>query len=125
MRISDQERREVAHELREMVGARCYGRPGATGSCVDIDDFLTALLNRRVRDCEVSIDSVEALRVADLIDAPTSEGIIDDNGTSVCGRCGFRFDASVEIAGCFSEVVLANHCPKCGRLLVWREEEDE
>lgn len=63
--------------------------------------------------------------LADLIDVPTAKGIIEDDGTSVCGHCGFRFDVSVEVAGCISEVVLANHCPQCGRLLVWCDEVDE
>lgn len=121
MRSSDEERREIARELREMVGARCYGRPGVTGSCVDIDDFLTALLDRRVRDCEVSIDSTEALRVADLIDAPTSEGVVeyvpdagtcrvvaDNEGFLVCSNCG-------RIAACLDA---ASYCPNCGAKVV-------
>lgn len=117
--IGDEERREVAHELREMVGARCYGRPGATGSCVDIDDFLTALLDRRVRDCEVSIDSIEALRVADLIDVPDA-GTCRNLATKpadelLCSRCGEHVDiAYMESADDYH----ARYCPNCGAEVV-------
>lgn len=116
MRISDEERREVAHELREMVGARCYGRPGETGSCVDIDDFLTALLDRRVRDCEVSIDSVEALRVADLIDRPTCKNseYLYDGSFFECSRCGERWELT---CGSPADNNL-NFCPRCGAEVV-------
>ena len=114
--ISDKERREVAHELREMVGARCYGRPGATGSCVDIDDFLTVLLDRRVRDCEVSIDSAEALRVADLIDVPTCRNLaMKPADVLLCSECGEHVDiAYVENCNDYH----AKFCPNCGAEVV-------
>lgn len=116
MRISDEERREVAHELREMVGARCYGMPGETGSCVDIDDFLTALLDRRVRDCEVSIDSVEALRVADLIDRPTCRNLSPKPAdVLLCSECGEHVDiARMETCDDYH----AKYCTRCGAEVV-------
>lgn len=120
MRTSDKRRREIAHELRAMVGARCYGRPGATGSCVDIDDFLTVLLDRRVRDCEVSIDSTEALRVADLIDVPTCRNVYDENEEGCCengfkcSKCGELVEdcEGYRVKGTF------NYCPNCGAEVV-------
>lgn len=116
MRISDEERREVAHELREMVGARCYGMPGETGSCVDIDDFLTALLDRRVRDCEVSIDSVEALRVADLIDRPTCENLsVNPADVLLCSECGEHVFITY-MSACKN--YHAKYCPRCGAEVV-------
>lgn len=68
--ITDSERREVAQKLRAMVSARRYEMPGGRGSLVDIDDLLTELLGRRVYDSEGSLDSFEAMYVADLIDPP-------------------------------------------------------
>lgn len=118
--ISDEERREIARELREVVGARCYGRPGVTGSCVDIDDFLTALLDRRVRDCEVSIDSTEALRVADLIEPEPERTcgidmpVIDcETGETDyrCSSCGFSADPQD-----WAETYV--YCPRCGAKVV-------
>lgn len=34
---------------------------------------------------------------ADLIDRPEAKR--EDDGTSVCGHCGFRFDVSVNVTG--------------------------
>lgn len=70
--INDEQRREVAAKLRAMVSDRSYEIPGGRGSLVDIDDLLTNLLGRRVYDSEESVDSFEAMYVADLIDRPTT-----------------------------------------------------
>ena len=110
--ISDAKRREVARELRETVGARCYGRPGAIGSCVDVDDLLTALLGRRVYGCKEAIDSVEALHLADLIDRPKAkrEGV---GNYWLCRHCG-AFNRKDAITDCFG-VIPSRGCGNCGR----------
>lgn len=114
--ISDEERREVAAKLRNGGIARDSKEAYTLLlSCVGIRPQLPA----------TSTYEDAMVRLADLIDRPTAKGIIEDDGTSVCGHCGFRFDVSVEVSGCFSEVVLANHCPQCGRLLVWCDEVNE
>lgn len=71
--INDERRREVAAKLRAMVSDRSYEIPGGRGSLVDIDDLLTELLGRRVYDSEESVDSFEAMYVADLIDRPSEK----------------------------------------------------
>lgn len=71
--INDEQRREVAAKLRAMVSDRSYEIPGGRGPLVDIDDLLTELLGRRVYDSEESVDSFEAMYVADLIDRPSEK----------------------------------------------------
>lgn len=69
--ITDEERRERAKNLRDMISDRSYGIPGTSGSFVDVDDLLSELLDRRAYDSEKAIDAVEALDIADLIDRPS------------------------------------------------------
>lgn len=114
---SDEERREVAAKLRCLY---------------EHIDGVPPVCSRQVHNA-MALSAIRAVvgkgdifhLLAELIDVPAAKGTIEDDGTSVCGHCGFRFDVSVETAGCFSEVVLANHCPQCGRLLVWCDEVDE
>lgn len=114
---TDSERREVAQKLRAMVSARSYEVPGGRGSLVDIDDLLTELLGRRVYDSEESVDSFEAMYVADLIDRGECENVYDE---SECGACDNGFECSV--CGCRVEDEEHYHvsgewnfCPQCGR----------
>ncbi len=115
--ITDEERHEVAQKLRAMVSARSYEVPGGRGSLVDIDDLLTELLGRRVYDSEESVDSFEAMHVADLIDRGECENVYDgsvqdscDNGflCSVCG-CKVEDEEHYHVSGVW------NFCPQCGR----------
>lgn len=117
MVVSDEERHEVAQKLRAMVSARSYEVPGGRGSLVDIDDLLTELLGRRVYDSEESVDSFEAMHVADLIDRGECENVYDgsvqdscDNGflCSVCG-CKVEDEEHYHVSGVW------NFCPQCGR----------
>lgn len=121
---TDSERREVAQKLRAMVSARSYEVPGGRGSLVDIDDLLTELLGRRVYDSEESVDSFEAMYVADLIDRGECENVYDgsvqdscDNGfkCSVCG-CKVEDEEHYHVSGTW------NFCPKCGKR-VWTKNE--
>lgn len=117
---SDEERREVAAKLRakkeDFFGVRSFFPQDLI--------LYQSLYLKAIEECLPDGDCFFDV-LAGLIDMPTAKGIIEDDGTSVCGHCGFRFDVSVEVSGCFSEVVLANHCPNCGHLLVWRDEVDE
>lgn len=118
--FSNEERIEVAAKLREkkedFFGVRSFFPQDLI--------LYQSLYLKAIEECLPDGDCCFDV-LAGLIDVPTAKGIIEDDGTSVCGHCGFRFDVSVETAGCFSEVVLANHCPQCGRLLVWCDEVDE
>ena len=110
MRISGEERRAIAKKLRYTAN----------------DDLGGLSLQKNLAAITKAEDSSwrgVMRRLADLIDRPKAKR--EDDGTSVCGHCGFRFDVSVNVTGGFSEVVLANHCPNCGRLFVWRDEVDE
>ncbi len=115
--ISDYERIEVAAKLRnkksEFFGVRSFFPQDLI--------LYQSLYLKAIEECLPDGDCCFDV-LANLIDVPTAKGIIEDDGTSVCGHCGFRFDVSVNVTGCFSEVVLANHCPNCGRLLVWCDE---
>lgn len=115
---SDQERRELAAKLRGIESCEMDGEELC--DCAEVEGVLGL-----VSDDGAWYQADGVRKLAEFIDVPTSEGVVENDGTGVCGHCGFRFDVSVETAGCFSEVVLANHCPKCGRLLVWREEVGE
>lgn len=124
MMISNEERREVAAKLAREAQAWSDTFPGEVCDLGDVSAVMQDLCEFAGLRGRVTCGDI-FMRFAGLIDVPTAKGIIEDDGTSVCGHCGFRFDVSVEVSGCFSEVVLANHCPKCGRLLVWRDEVDE
>lgn len=97
--ITDSGRREVAQKLRAMVSARSYEMPGGRGSPVDIDDLLTELLGRRVYDSEESVDSFEAMYVADLIDPPIA--------TRICEKCGGEWPSDI----------VFERCPYCGTVV--------
>lgn len=129
MRISDEERRERAKNLRDMISARSYEMPGGRGSLVDIDDLLTELLGRRVYDSEESVDSFEAAHVADLIERPTCHDLVEHkqdpfipgkrmvDGYFHCSDCGW--DGQIwEYIG-FGDMIAyeAVHCPKCGAII--------
>lgn len=114
---SDEQHREVAQKLRAMVSARSYEIPGRRGSLVDIDDLLTELLGRRVYDSEESVDSFEAMHLADLIDRGECENVYDDLAYGSC-RNGFKCSVcgcKVEDAEHYYVSGTWNFCPKCGR----------
>lgn len=116
--ISDDECRKVATKLRGIESCEMDGEELC--DCVEVEGALGL-----VSDDGAWYQADGVRKLAELIDVPTSEGVVENDGTSVCGHCGFRFHVSVGVSGCFSEVVLANHCPQCGRLLVWCDEVDE
>ena len=127
--VTDEERREVAQKLRAIVSARSYEMPGGRGSLVDIDDLLTELLGRCVYDSEESVDSFEAMYVADLIDRPTCHDLVEHkqdpfipgkrmvDGYFHCSDCGWDGQIWEHIG--FGDMLAyeAVHCPKCGTII--------
>lgn len=127
--ITDEERREVAQKLRAIVSARSYEMPGGRGSLVDIDDLLTELLGRRVYDSEESVDSFEAMYLADLIDRPMCHDLVEHkqdpfipgkqmvDGYFHCSDCGWDGQIWEHIG--FGDMLAyeAVHCPKCGAII--------
>nr|DAH96742.1 MAG TPA: DNA gyrase inhibitor [Caudoviricetes sp.] len=119
--ISDQQRREVAQNLRAMVSARSYEIPERRGSIVDIDDLLTELLDRRVYCCEESVDSSEATHLADII-CPTCRNV-GPHDYFCCSRCKFEHPIAAKSStdGCGKPVVKTlhfNYRPSCGAEVV-------
>lgn len=127
--ITDEEHRERAKNLRDMVSARNYGIPGTFGSFVDIDEFLTELLDRRVYDSQQAIRDVEALSIADLIDRQTCLDLVEHkqdpfipgkrmvDGYFHCSDCGWDGQIWEHIG--FGDMLAyeAVHCPKCGAII--------
>ena len=124
--ITDEERRERAKNLRDMVSARNYGIPGTFGSFVDIDDLLSELLDRRVYDSEEAIDAVEALDIADLIDRPMCHDLVEHkqdpfipgkqmtDGYFHCSNCDWSGQLWEYIGFGGMLAYEPVHCPKCG-----------
>lgn len=112
MRISDQERREIAAKLR---GSRDFAR------CIPKFFMPQNDLFERVLKC-VRFDGGNVFdRLADLIDRPTCRNVYDEifdeyegghckNGFK-CSKCGETVEdcEGYRITGTF------NYCPKCGR----------
>lgn len=129
MRTSDEQRREMAENLRDMISASSYGIPGTFGSFVDIDELLSELLDRRVYDSEEAIDATEALGIADLIDRPMCHDLVEHkqdpfipgkrmvDGYFHCSDCGWDGQIWEHIG--FGDMLAyeAVHCPKCGAII--------
>lgn len=119
---TDEERREVAKAIRDMVSVRSYGTPGAVGSFVDIDDLLTELLDRRVYDSQKAIDSVEALDIADLIDRPTCRNVSGYKDVFECSKCRCKVELITEVCNEHGEPfhvpLMPSFCPNCGSEVV-------
>lgn len=111
MRISDQERREIAKKLRY---AASYGLGGLS---------LQRNLAEITKAEGVSWRGVMR-RLADLIDRPVAEAVDrKELGYDTCGRCGLDFAVFQPIPGGLGEAVYARHCPNCGAELTWKESE--
>ena len=100
MRISDEERHEIARKLRELPARVVYDM-AITLHCLIWPPNITY----------TGIDQLFA-RLADLIDRPTCENAADpyDGGLFVCSECGERWELT-----CGSPA--DNHlcfCPRCG-----------
>lgn len=96
MRISDDERREAAKELREL----------ATTGCIRYaEEFYEELREIVAFDLDGSFDGV-ANSLADLIDRPIGRAFIPDamEGNVFCPRCGAEI----------GEYGVPNYCHECG-----------
>lgn len=110
--ITDERRRKVAAELRELAANRHY-----------VDEFIAADTVGFYRGEAVEgFDSDSLLEVADLIDSGECENVYDgsvqdscDNGflCSVCG-CKVEDEEHYRVSGTW------NFCPGCGRVVVKR-----
>lgn len=105
--ISDEERREVAARMREILRDDPHG-------------WLDAMVMNAVTDVlgeGVAIGET----VADLIDRPTCHDVADfDRESFKCSRCGFRVlsidgapDAA-KLVGTKGGVIDFGYCPNCG-----------
>lgn len=114
MRISDEERRRAAAELRE----------ASTGAYRHVDalDVIAGSVGVDAEgkfDYEIENETYVAL--ADLIDRPTCHDAADfDRESFKCSRCGFRVlsidgapDAA-KLVGTKGGVIDFGYCPNCG-----------
>lgn len=119
MRISDEKRREVAENLRELAANR---------HCVD--EFIAADTVGFYRGEAVEgFDSDSLLEVADLIDRPVCHDLVEHkrdpfipgkrmvDGYFHCSDCGWDGQIWEHIG--FGDMLAyeAVHCPKCGAII--------
>ena len=96
--ITDNERREVAKELRKL----------ATPGCIRYaEEFYEELREIVAFDRDGSFEGV-ANSLADLIDRPTCHLVEDEDGYTACSECGCT-------ALCMRD---ATYCPACGSVIV-------
>lgn len=128
MRISDQERREVAQRMRSEIHFMRLNR-----EWYESEDDVVECGNRAFRDIANSVipyGNVNCLyitiveRLAKLIDRPTGTATKAADGYAVCHTCGANFIVSVPAAFRCEEESEADYCPFCGTPLEWRYEDD-
>lgn len=98
--ITDNERREVAQELRELRHTTYYSEEIVDNICDSISIADTANTFREPEDVYKLL--------ADLIDRQTCHLIEDEDGYTACSECGCT-------ALCMRD---ATYCPACGRVIV-------
>lgn len=96
MRISDEERREIADGLRRLAD-------GCHNTGVPDSEILDVLEIRRTNIPDFS-DAYDVEVLADLIDRPTCHLVEDEDGRTACSECGCA-------ALCLLD---ATYCPDCG-----------
>lgn len=107
MKISDEERREVAAKLRALEPWAHF----EVGEPITREEFEEALgLEYVIGD---SYDAVGIRRLADLIDCPTCKNLATKPADELlCSECGEHVDiAHMESTDDYH----ARYCPKCGR----------
>lgn len=94
---TDEQRRKVAAELRELAANRHY-----------VDEYIAADTVGFWRgEATEGFDSDSLLEVADLIDRPTCHLVEDEDGRTACSECG-----------CTALYLLdATYCPDCGSII--------
>lgn len=96
MRISDDERREIADGLRRLAdGCHNTGVP---------DSEILDVLEIRSTNIPDFSDAYDVEVLADLIDRPTCHLVEDEDGRTACSECGCT-------ALCLLD---ARYCPDCG-----------
>lgn len=94
MRISDDDRREVAAKMREI----CHENP---------DVLLQTMVASAMNEC-LPNGMEYGPTLADLIDRPTCHLIEDEDGRTACSECGC---AALYLSD-------ATYCPDCGGVIV-------
>lgn len=111
--ISDDERREVAARLRELVATPWYELPWSRDAMQSLGKMFGAVPGENIFE-----------RIADLIDRQTCHDVADfDRESFKCSRCGFRvlsIDSTPDAAklvGTKGGVVDFGYCPNCGAMV--------
>ena len=95
--ITDEQRREVAKELRKLTTPGCIRYA---------EEFYEELREIVAFDLDGSFEGVADL-LADLIDRPTCHLVEDEDGRTACSECG-----------CTALYLLdATYCPDCGSII--------
>lgn len=112
---SDEQRREVANELRKLTTPGCIRYA---------EEFYEELREIVASDLDGSFDGV-ANSLADLIDRHTCNDVSDfDHESFKCSRCGYRvlsIDGASETAKLVAPegvVIDFGYCPNCGAEVV-------
>lgn len=100
MRISDEERREIADGLRRLADG-CHNTGVSDSEILDV-------LEIRCTNIPDFSDAYDVEVLADLIDRPTCYLVEDQDGRTACSECGCT-------ALCLSD---AAYCPDCGGAIV-------
>lgn len=104
---TDERRRKVATELRELAANRHY-----------VDEFIAADTVGFYRGEAVEgFDSDSLLEVADLIDRPTCHDATDNFCEFVCSKCGCSLDISNDFEPTLwvdGKATVPSYCPNCG-----------
>lgn len=111
--ISDDERREVAARLRDLLAIPWYERPWSRNAMQSLGEMVGAVPGE---------DIVE--RLADLIDRPTCKDVCNlDYESFKCSRCGCSV---ISLGGDMSDAVVVSpdgliseyyYCPNCGAMV--------
>lgn len=115
--ISNGERRKVAKELREFVGARSFASLKRLGhTTIKSNELLATLFGfeyyKNPFEAIEEIDSADVLKLADLIDRPTCNNVstLGNPDEFECSECGNGLNIGDQLSG-WQPI---NYCPFCG-----------
>lgn len=118
MRINDNQRREVAQELRKLTAPGCIRYA---------EEFYEELREIVARDLDGSFEGV-ANSLADLINPTCFDTESNDRKSFTCSACGFSESTIVVSPFTLSFLLVKpsyHYCPKCGAMVVKKEEDDD
>lgn len=99
--VTDEERREVARKLRELVATPWYERPWSRDAMQDLGKMVGAVPGENIYE-----------RVADLIDRPTCRNVaVKREDEFLCSACGEHVDIAYMDS---VDGYHARYCPNCG-----------